>query len=94
MQKAVPSGHRKLGLAEAHLLTYGSRPTLMKKSASLFESKKTNLKPNEVGSSWRGRVMELRRKNSRSYETAVLEQSEINSDVVESGGLEPSTFRV
>ena len=32
--------------------------------------------------SWKGRAMKLRRKNSRSYETAVLEQSEISSDVV------------
>ena len=32
--------------------------------------------------------MKLRRKNSRSYETAVLEQSEISSDVVPVVGLE------
>ena len=50
-------------------------------------TKKPNSKPSGAGLSWKGRAMKLRRKNSRSYETAVLEQSGISSDVVESGGL-------
>ena len=37
--------------------------------------------------------MKLRRKNSRSYETAVLEQSGISSDVVPVVGLEPTRCR-
>ena len=39
-------------------------------------------KPSAAVLSWRGRAMKLRRKNSRSYETAVFEQSVISSDVV------------
>ena len=38
--------------------------------------------------------MQLGRKNSRSYETAVLERSEISSDVVDLIGIEPTTLRM
>ena len=39
--------------------------------------------------SWKGRATKLRQKNSRSYETAVFEQSGVSSDVAEMEGFEP-----
>ena len=38
--------------------------------------------------------MELRRKNTGSYETCVFEQSKISSDVVDLIGIEPTTLRM
>ena len=38
--------------------------------------------------------MELRRKNTGSYETCVFEQSKISSNVVDLIGIEPTTLRM
>ena len=49
-----------------------------------------NLKPSAAGSSWKGRTP----LNPRLLPPAAIGAIQGSSDVVESGGLEPSTFRV
>ena len=69
---------------------------IQKKNAlkKFCKNSKTTSKPSEAGSRWKGRAMELRRKNTGSYETCIFEQSKISSDVVDLIGIEPTTLRM